>query len=210
MAERWSLEGTVLDACNCNSAACPCNWGGDATEDHCEGAIVYRVERGNHGSTKLDGLHVGGIFLAAEKNFYAGGAAKVAWLVDDKATSQQRQAMEQILGGKAGGLFGMLATMVKQNAGITYAPFQYANDGKTWSAKAGKHLEIRSSFAKPPQGMPLEAVPKKVQTYDPFYAPTMEKVAGLSEQFTVDVGGLKYNFQGRNSTSGRFKLTGPE
>jgi hypothetical protein len=209
MAENWSMEGSVLDACNCNDALCPCNYGQDATEDVCRGSVVYRVERGSHGSTKLDGLHIGGIFLAAEKNFYAGGAAKVAWIVDDKAAPTQRQALEQILGGKAGGLFGMLATMVKEDAGITYAPFEYANDGRTWSAKAGKHLEVRASFAKPPPGMPLEAVPKKAQTYDPFYGPTMEKIAGLADVFTVDVAGLKYNFKARNSTSGRFKLTGP-
>jgi hypothetical protein len=209
MPENWSIEGSLLDACNCTAPACPCNWGGDATEDLCRGAIVYKVDHGTYGSTKLDGLHVAGVFVAAQKNFYAGGAAKAAWVVDDKANPAQREAFEEILSGKAGGLFGMLSTMVKENGGVSFAPFQYANDGKTWSAKAGNHLEVKSSFAKPPPGMPIEASPRKVQTYDPFSGPTMEKIAGRSEIYAADLAGMKFNFQGRNSTSGKFKLSGP-
>jgi len=80
---------------------------------------------------------------------------------------------------------------------------------KAQAFKAGKFVEVKASFAKAPAGLPLESVPKKVQTYDPFFGPTMEKTVGVADAFHGKLAGISVNVQGRYSSSGRFKLTGP-
>jgi hypothetical protein len=98
---------------------------------------------------------------------------------------------------------------VKQPLGIWWAKFDYKNDGRSWSVKAGDALEIKADFVKPPAGLPFEAKPKVAQTYDPLFMPSMEKVVGVAETYHANVGGLSYDISGKYSSSGRFEYKGP-
>lgn len=208
MAEKWRLKGTVLDACNCTTL-CPCNYAQPSTNpNECTAALAMRIEKGSYGKVKLDGLHVASVIWSPGDPITA-GIEKAAWILDERATPEQRDALLEVFSGKAGGLFGMLASMVKQNLGVSFARFEYGNDEKAWSVKAGKFLEIKGGFLKPPPGMPLEAKPKRVETYDPFFGPTMEKTVGVTDKYTADVGGLKYSISGKYSSAGRFEYSGP-
>ncbi|HEV8361098.1 MAG TPA: DUF1326 domain-containing protein, partial [Candidatus Thermoplasmatota archaeon] len=175
MAERWTIEGTCLDACDCTTL-CPCNYGQDTTNDTCTPVIVYNIERGSYGATKLDGLTAIVFMRSAANNLFKGaGVAEAACVLDEKAKPDQRKALETILGGQAGGLFGMFGAMIKKNSGVVYAPIDYKNDQRAWSVKAGNYVEVRGGFAKAPEGFPIASEPKKAQTYDIFFGPTMEK-----------------------------------
>ncbi len=98
---------------------------------------------------------------------------------------------------------------VKQPLGIWWAKFDHTNDGKSWSVKAGDYLEVKASFVKPPPGTPFEAKPKTAQTYDPLFAPSMEKIVGVADTFRLNVPGLNFDINGKYSSSGRFKFEGP-
>ena len=130
-------------------------------------------------------------------------------IVDEKVNPAQRDALLKITGGQAGGLWNMIAQMVKKNLGVTYLKFDYANDGKTWSVGAGTVLEVRGGFAKARPGMPFGSAPKTAQTYDPFYGPSMEKVVGISERYRVNHAGHNWDISRRYSTSGRSVYEGP-
>ena len=204
MAEKWRLEGTVFDACNCETL-CPCVYFQPPNNDDCRVAAVWHIEKGHYGKTSLDNFHMAVLGYATQNPLM--GIEKAGWILDEKLTQPQRDALMQILGGKSGGLFSMLS--VKQPLGMWWAKFDHANDGKSWSVKAGNMLEVKASFVKPPPGLPFESKPKTAQTYDPLFGPSMEKVVGITDLYRAKAGGLDYDISGKYSSSGRFKYEGP-
>lgn len=163
------------------------------------------------GPIKLDGLMVASVVFANGNPSF--GIEKIGWVIDEKATPTQREALLKIFTGQAGGFGAALAKLVKNNLGVTYAHFDYANDGKSWSVRAGTYpeiaLEVKAGFVKAPPGAPMMSVPKRAQTYDFQYAPSMEKVVGITDSYRASVAGLKYDISGRYSAAGRFKYEGP-
>jgi hypothetical protein len=59
MAEqKWTMRGEYMESCNCDYL-CPCiytNPQAPVTYDHCTAALVFRIDEGSCGDTKLDGL----------------------------------------------------------------------------------------------------------------------------------------------------------
>ena len=207
MAEKWKLSGTVFDACNCTTL-CPCNFLQIPTDPNdCRAVAVWHVNQGNYGQTSLNGLHFA-MVIASAGNPLTIGVDQAAMVMDEAATPAQRQALGTILGGQAGGMFAMLGGMVKQNLGATFARFTYANDEKTWSVKAGSDLEISAGFVKPPPGAPMVAKALCVQTYDPLFAPTSEKIVGTADRVKVNAAGIKLELSGKYSSAGKFTYEG--
>lgn len=206
MAEKWSLEGTVFDACNCTTL-CPCNYAQDPTEDDCRVTVVWKIQKGSYGKTKLDGLMLASVMYASGNPLL--GIDKMAAVLDEKATPAQREALGTILSGKVGGLFGMLVPLVKQNLGASFGKFAYKNDAKAWSVDVDGKLHIRGGFVKAPPGAPIKSAPKRAQTYDFLFGPTMEKTVGIADSYRANVAGLDYDVRGKYSSAGRFKYTGP-
>lgn len=207
MAEKWKLSGTLFDACNCTTL-CPCNFAQVPTNPKdCRAVAIWHVNQGNYGQTSLNGLNFA-MAIASAGNPLTQGVDRAAMVLDEAASPQQRQALGVILGGQAGGLFAMLGPTVKQNLGATFARFTYSNDEKTWSVKAGNGLEVTGGFLKPPPGMPLEVRPLRVQTMDPLFSPTMEKIVGISDKVKVNAAGIVLDFSGKYSSAGKFAYEG--
>ena len=206
MPEKWKLEGTLFDACNCTTL-CPCVYGQAPNNPDCRPTAVWHINQGTYGQTRLNGLHFAGVIWSNGNPLK--GIDKMAVIVDEAANAAQREALLNILGGKAGGFFAMLGSLVKENLGLTFARFTYSNDEKTWSVKAGAALDIEASFVKAPPGMPFDSKPLHAQTYDPLFMPTMEKVVGTTQKYKANVGGLSYDITGKYSSAGRFVYKGP-
>ena len=101
----WQMDGTMLELCSCK-AMCPCWLGPDEKPDQgwCAGAIVVDIGKGS-----IDGVDVSGCRAALAVrwpgNFFAGsGTARV--YVDSGATEAQRSALEAVVSGQKGGMFG--------------------------------------------------------------------------------------------------------
>jgi hypothetical protein len=206
MVDKWSLDGTLFDVCNCETL-CPCNYFQDPHGEDCRASVVWKIDKGNFGGTNLDGLKFALVVFSKGNPFK--GVESAAFIIDESATTAQRDALMKILGGGAGGLFQMLASLSKENRGVTFAKFDYNNDGKSWSVKAGDALNVKGEFVKPPPGLPFESKPKKVEVYDPLFAPALEKIVGITEYYRANVGGMNYDISGRYSASGRFTYQGP-
>jgi hypothetical protein len=204
MAQKWQLEGTIFDACNCETL-CPCVYFQAPHGEDCRATAVWHIEKGNYGDTRLDNFSMAGIIYSKQNPLM--GVDKAAWIIDEKLKQDQRDALMEILTGKAGGLFSMLK--VDNPLGVWWANFSYSNDQKSWSVKAGDSLDIKAGFVKAPPGVPFESTPKVAQTYDPLFSPSMEKVVGITDQYRANVGGLEYDISGKYSSSGHFKYGGP-
>jgi hypothetical protein len=101
-------------------------------------------------------------------NIWAGdGKTKVslALFFDEKANEQQREALNMIFSGKAGGFMAEIAKLIGEVRGIEYTPikFEIADDLSYWSAeipaKVLAKAEALTGFTTPPG--------KRVQTISP-------------------------------------------
>ena len=92
----WSIQGVELANCNCNFG-CPCQFGVLPTDGTCEAAVVYRVNKGHYGDTKLDGLLAAGVYKWPGPIHEGNGHMQL--IIDPKANVDQKAALEAIMTG---------------------------------------------------------------------------------------------------------------
>ena len=106
----WKITGTYWGPCSCR-VGCPCTLGDDqADQGWCSGALVFEVRSG-----KIDGTDVAGAKVAFGVDFPGamGKGQGTARLYFDPAVSQtQRTALEGVLSGQKGGVFGAFAPLM--------------------------------------------------------------------------------------------------
>jgi hypothetical protein len=132
----WSVEGTYIEACNCE-AACPCIFFSPPTEGECKVIIGWHIDKGRHGDTSLDGLNAA--LLVYTPGNMKDGQWKVALYLDERANDKQRTALHGIFSGADGGHVANLAPLIVQVLGarparITFekgahARFRFEVDG---------------------------------------------------------------------------------
>jgi hypothetical protein len=91
------MEGIQYGSCNCDHA-CPCQFEGLPNHGHCQGFDVIRVEKGSFDGVDLRGVVAAAIFAWPGPIFE--GKGEMQLVIDDRATEEQRHAMEQVLHGK--------------------------------------------------------------------------------------------------------------
>lgn len=128
----WSLRGEYMESCNCDYL-CPCiytNPQGPATHDHCYAVMVFRIDEGRSGATRLDGCKFALVIRSGK--IMADGSWVFGVVVDEAADSAQRQALAAIAGGEAGGPPGMIRqNLVADFRGVEYRPIEFAMSGLT-------------------------------------------------------------------------------
>ena len=136
--------------------------------------------------------------------------SKLGSLFDEKANAQQREALNMIFSGKAGGFVAEFAKLIGEIRGIEYAPtkFEIADDLSHWGAQIpGKILAKVEALTGPtiPPG-------KRVQTINP---PGSEvglggvTTCGRSFADEVDAMGFKWKRKGKSSKHIPFDSNGP-
>jgi hypothetical protein len=141
---KWAASGDWFDVCKC-SIPCPCEFAQTPTYGDCDGVLAYHIKKGNYGQTLLDDLNV--LILDSFKgNIWAGdGKTKLnlAIFFDEKANEQQKEALNMIFSGKAGGFMAEIANLIGEVRGIEYAPikFEIADDLSYWSAEGQEELQ---------------------------------------------------------------------
>jgi len=127
---KWTLRGEYMESCNCDYL-CPCiytNPQGPVTYDHCTAALVFRIDAGNFGDTKLDGLKFALVIRSGK--VMADGNWIFAAVVDERAGAAQRQALAAIASGQAGGPPGFIReNLVSDFRGVEYKPIEFTLDG---------------------------------------------------------------------------------
>jgi hypothetical protein len=133
---RWNLSGDWFDVCKCK-IPCPCSFAQTPSYGDCDGVLAYHIKSGQYGSISLDGLNV--VALADfQGNIWAGNTkANIAIFFDESANDKQREALNMIFTGKAGGFMAEFAKLIGEVRGIEYAPVkvEVANDLSQWSAE---------------------------------------------------------------------------
>jgi hypothetical protein len=161
---KWKASGNWFDVCKC-SVPCPCEFAQAPTHGDCDGVLAYHIKDGNYGETPLGGLNV--LALADFKgNIWAGNTkANLAMFIDERASPEQRQALQMIFSGRAGGFMANFAKLIGELRGTNFAPikFEVADDLSYWSASIPGKVVVKAEALTGPMTPPG----KRVQTINP-------------------------------------------
>jgi len=133
--QEWTMFGEYMESCNCDYL-CPCvytNPQGPVSYDHCTAVLVFRIDAGEYGSTKLDGLKFALVIRSGK--VMADGNWVFAGVVDERADDAQRRALTVIASGEAGGPPGFIReNLVGDFRGIEFRQIEFNLDGlKRWT-----------------------------------------------------------------------------
>ena len=122
----YRLAGTYVAVCDC-SLYCPCPTDGPPTgkDGQCHSTMVFQVRDGSVADTDLSGVDFA-LFNHFPSNLSAGNWT-VGLVVDDAASDEQVDAIEQIFSGEEGGLLGLLGALIGENKGTERAPIRVSN-----------------------------------------------------------------------------------
>src|SRR2546426_1757825 len=119
-APRWRIRGEWQDSCSCD-IGCACSFDQLPTLGYCQGLLAYHIEKGNFGELSLNNLNMVSVGKYGQGRLLAGHWV-VGYVFDEKANSEQREALRKIFMGEAGGRVGMLRPLIGQGGGIEYGP----------------------------------------------------------------------------------------
>jgi hypothetical protein len=195
----WTLKGTLLIACNCDYG-CPCNVNGRPTTGKCEGGWTWAVASGSHGDTVLDGLAFS-IFADWPGAIHEGGGRAVSFL-DERADDAQRQALERLLRGEAGGPWAIFIDTYELD-GPYAAPYELEVAGERSRYRIGDYAELQLEAIRNPvtgnEVHPRLLLPEGLLTPDlALYA---------SAAFSIH-DGIDYSHPGRYAAMGEFSYSG--
>jgi len=205
---KWHAKGDWFDVCNCN-IPCPCTFAQPPTFGNCDGVLAFHIREGRFGDVRLNGLNL--VLLGAfTGNIWAGAKAAMGIFLDERADERQRQALQTIFGGQAGGWPAQFATMIGEVRGMEFAPikFEIADDLSSWRVEVpGKAAGAAEALTGP------TSVPgKRCQTYNPPGAemgPGSVATWGKATVDRADAFGFKWARSGQSSKHMSFEWTGP-
>lgn len=125
----YRISGTYVLNCAC-AQICPCSVDGKPTgpNGECKGAGIFHIAKGN-----LDRQDLSGVTFALYNLFpsnITAGAWKIALIVDEAASDDQAKALERIITGAEGGLFGEFVPLVGEFTGTERAPVTFTAGAK--------------------------------------------------------------------------------
>jgi hypothetical protein len=109
------------------------------THERCLGYWAIRVEDGQFGQISLDGVKAV-IAFDSPQHMISGNWTEVV-IVDEAASSVQRNAIERLLTGRAGGPWEVLAKFVGRWLETRYLPIEFSEDEATKKVRIPGLLE---------------------------------------------------------------------
>ena len=203
----WRITGDWFDLCNC-AIGCPCVFGSNPTHGFCEGVLTWIVRTGSFGQVPLGGdlgvvlvMHwVGSVF---DKN------REFGFLIDDRADGAQRDALQRIFTGQAGGVFAAWAALTVRLDGVEFVPMEVSHDAEHWRVSVPGLVDgLGGPYRKymVPEG----------ETCRIYNAPRPEVVPGhitvgqAIRNFVTGAFGRRWDLSGRSAKHIAFDLRGPQ
>jgi hypothetical protein len=201
MAEQWRIKGDFIDFCRCR-VPCACSWGQPPDDGECDGIIAFHFREGNFGDVDLSGLNVVGVSHFEGNIWEPDVRADIGMIIDETADDSQREAIQALFGGQAGGWLQLFAeNMVGEMLGMEFAPIELeiADDASSWSGKVAGKVSGDAEVVTGPTTRPGE--PVRVTNIPgaeagPNSGPTTYGIASTNE---VDAFGFKWDWAGRSA-----------
>jgi len=128
--QNWTMRGQYMESCNCDYL-CPCiytNPQAPVTHTHCIAALVFRIDDGICGETRLDGMKFALVIRSGK--VMADGDWVFAGIVDAGADETQRPILASIISGEAGGPPAIIReNLVSDFRGVQFETIEFKLDG---------------------------------------------------------------------------------
>jgi len=172
--------------------------------------LAYHIREGEYGDLRLDGLNVLAV-SQFEGNLWAREAQLTLGLyIDVRADEQQREALQQVFSGQAGGFMATFAELVGEVSGLEFVPitFEVADDLAYWRGEVpGKVVAAAEALSGPttPPGARVQLLNPPGSEVGPGQVATWGKATANQ----VDAYGFQWNWATKSSKHIPFDWTGP-
>lgn len=208
--QSWRLVGDWFDVCRCRMP-CACTFAQPPDDGECDGILAWHIGKGNYGDVELDGLNVVALGHFEGNIWDEETKAVMGMFLDERADDRQREALQTIWSGQAGGWPAGFAENIGEIRGLEFVPinFELADDLTHWRVEVpGKAKGSAAGLSGPtnPEGAPVqlhnapgaEVGPGQVATY------------AIATEDKVDAFGFKWDWAGRSSKHFPFDWSGPD
>ena len=133
------------------------------------------------------------------------GGWKAGVKFDEKANSNQREALQTIMTGKAGGVPALLASLIKEMVGVDFAPISFYYNKDSWGASiGGGKMDIQTDASKDSKGNITQII----------NAPFIESgtgpiTSGKAKTSKINAFGWTWDFSGKSSKHEPVDWKGP-
>jgi hypothetical protein len=187
----WSVEGTYIEACNCE-AACPCIFLSPPTEDDCRVLVGWHIDKGRHGDAVLDGLNAA--LIAFAPGNMKDGQWKVALYLDSRGDDKQRAALQGIFSGADGGHLANLGPLIGEVLGARPAKISFSESGN-------QQFRFEVDGAASTEMAPIEGQgggTAEIKGHPLAISPGYPVTASRASHLRIDDFGIKCEVGGRN------------
>ena len=193
---KWHYTVDIITACNCDWG-CPCNFDAPPTKGFCEGGWTMKIDSGYYGTVKLDGLAFA-LMAAWPRAIHEGsGTAKI--YIDERATVEQRNALDAIVRGQAGGSpWPIFAKTFDNWLETSSVKFEWTFDGPNSRYRAGD--EVLAVLE--PMRNPVTGIDYTAKVVLPEGLTCHELNVTSTKTFSVFASGMKYAHPGKNAWYG--------
>lgn len=137
---RWWFKAHYIETCNC-AHGCPCNLTQIPTHGGCSAVVAYDITQGECDGVDLAGLKLG--YVASWPGPIHKGNGRGLLFIDERASPEQRAALEEIGLGRAGpgGCFEIFASVMEATPEVRIGPIEFELEGKRGRIKLGELAE---------------------------------------------------------------------
>ncbi|MHB8511831.1 MAG: DUF1326 domain-containing protein [Actinomycetota bacterium] len=202
---KWNMKGSLLGICNCDWG-CPCNFDARPSKGFCDGAYTLFVKEGKFGDVDLAGVKC--IWAAHAPGAVHEGNLTVVIMVDDKASSAQRDAILTLWKGGGVGLpFDVFASVTSTWLDPVIAPIEFSLNGinSTVKVAGGSVYEAAISRIKNPVTGDVE----ELYLDKPTGFTSLRSELGMSIVDRMNVEGLTRDNSGQYAEYAEFSYAGP-
>jgi hypothetical protein len=196
----YSLEGRILEVCDCN-VLCPCWIGENPDNGTCRATVAYRYDKGSVDDVDVSGLTVA--FAAFVPGNILQGNWRVKLLIDERASDAQFEALASVYRGERGGPIADFVKLFGEVVAIERVPIKFeVHEGKG-TLKVG---EITYAELEPyvgPTGEPTKLVESIFSTIpgSPAFVGKANKYRMKDKELGIDV-----DLSAHNATQGYFRF----
>lgn len=189
-----------MEACDCD-VACQCIWMEPPDDDARTVSFGWHITDGHYGDVDLSGLSVAMLVASNEGVMFGPGIQwDVVRFVDEAADDDQREAIQAIYTGQAGGIWAAIAEAHVRSAEIEVAPIEFTRAGNDFSVEVPDVLSMDAGGATGFNDELGTILPHPLTTSLKMgTGKSREAIVSYNDQFDWDV-------SGHNSYLGDFEL----
>lgn len=196
----WTMNGVYAEACTCEGA-CPCIYLQSPTNGDCTGLVGWHIERGKDGDVRLDNLNVA--LALYSPGDMSDGNWRVALYLDDQASNAQRESLQRIFSGAAGGHLANLSPFIGEVTGVSSAPISFAGTDGRYRLQVGTVAETEFAAIEGQGGGPVT-----VTGHPLAVAPGFPLTVATSSRLKVQDGSIRCDVGGRTAFYSPFAYEG--